>query len=493
MTRRVVIAIVINVWLVLITVGCSTYFITRALLLADLDETIVSRVASLPEVERPASLPPSARDAKDWYKVYKEGKSVSSIASTPAGFGPPPMILTRAFIQLADGTRQRTLMVQAFAHRATADSPLVPVTVVYRASAEHVDALLQHLLYSLSFFAVLAALATAFAAYSVARAALRPMRDTADIIAAIDERSLNRRIDVARLPVELAPMGLRLNDLLARLELAFAQRRQFLADASHELRIPVAALVTTLEVALRRKRDSQDYVKSLDRCLTDARLLHQLVVGLLDQARSERFSDNPQLGPVLLSSLLQQCADVVAPLAERKGITLVRDLPEHVIVLSDEGLLRSAVVNLLSNAVEYTPGSAEGREGRIALSARVTENCSETLPDVIRKAVTDELGGAPRHVVIEVQDNGRGIEALHLPNIFEPFYRIDAVRSDSSQHLGLGLAVVRSNIRALGGDCRVENVPTGGCLFRITLPTVAMSSENSTTQRERVPVRQESS
>ena len=216
MTRRVLIAIVVNVWLVLITAGCSTYFITRSLLLADLDETIVTRVASLQGIERPAAPAPSPPDAHDDYAIYKEGKLVTSL-STPGGVGPPPVVTNRTFIQFPDGSRQRTLTLQAFAHRDGADSPLVPVTIVYRASAAHLDALPRRLLYSLSFFAVLAAAATALAARSVAKAALRPVRAMADTIGQIDERSLNRRIDAARLPADLAPMGVKLIDLLARL------------------------------------------------------------------------------------------------------------------------------------------------------------------------------------------------------------------------------------------------------------------------------------
>ena len=405
--------------------------------------------------------------------------------------GPPPVVTNRTFIQFPDGSRQRTLTLQAFAHRDGADSPLVPVTIVYRASAAHLDALPRRLLYSLSFFAVLAAAATALAARSVAKAALRPMRAMADTIGQIDERSLNRRIDAARLPADLAPMGVKLNDLLARLELAFAQRRQFLADASHELRTPVAALVTTLEVTLRRKREPEDYVTSLDRCLADARLLHQLVVGLLDRARAERFAESPELGPVMLSELLGQCADVLEPLAQAKHITLVRQIPAHLVVLSDEGLLRTAVVNLLSNAVEYTPPSAEGRPSRVVLSANLREIAAGSLPDIVRKALAAPWG-APTSVAIEIQDHGQGIDPAHLPHIFEPFYRADAARSDT-RHLGLGLAVVQASMRALGGVCGVANVPTGGCLFRLELPTVRLASANAAGAKEGAAAGEEAS
>ena len=175
------------------------------------------------------------------------------------------------------------------------------VTVVYSASVDHIDALLKNLLLSLSGFGLVAVGATGMVASSVAKVALRPMRDAATAIGEIDEKSLDRRIEVKKLPSELAPVGQKLNDMLARLETAFAQRKQFLADASHELRTPVAAIVTTLEVALRRGRDIEGYVGVLHSCLSDARLLHQLVVALLDQVRSERFATDIDLMPVSVS------------------------------------------------------------------------------------------------------------------------------------------------------------------------------------------------
>jgi signal transduction histidine kinase len=482
MTRRVVIAIVINVWLVLITAGCSTYFITRSLLLADLDETITSRVASLPGIERPESLHPTSPDAQDRFVIQdKAGRRITSLVAASESGGPAPVVLARDFTTLADGTRLRTLTLKAFARPPNPGDPPEPVTVVYSAPSSHVDALLHSLLYSFSFFGILAAVASALAAQSAAKAALRPMRDTAELLGKIDERSLDRRVQVDRLPPELVPVGARLNDMLARLEAAFAQRRQFIADASHELRTPVAALVTALEVALRRKRDVAEYARVLEQTLSDARLLNQLVVALVEQARSERFGENPEFGPLAVADFLRRCAATVMPLAQRKGITLETDLTvegggaEEATVFSDENMLRSAIVNLLSNAIEYTPDN-----GRVVLSARLREH-SDTVPDPIRKAVPDGWAGAARCLVLVVRDDGPGIAPEHLPNIFEPFYRANAARSDSRHHLGLGLALVRLNVRSLGGDCRVESPPPGqatGCAFQIELPTITIQSDN---------------
>src|SRR6185312_7702380 len=108
--------------------------------------------------------------------------------------------------------------------------------------------------------------------------------------------------------------GTRLNELLARLETAFAQRKQFLGDASHELRTPVAALMTTLEVTLHKhNRTADEYIRALEACLDDARLLHQLVATLMDQVRSEQFAPGSEaldLAPVRLSAVLQHCVSI---------------------------------------------------------------------------------------------------------------------------------------------------------------------------------------
>ena len=478
MTRRVVIAIVINVWLVLLTAGCSTYFITRSLLLADLDLTIVNKVASLPGIERSNARPLSTPDAQDRFVIQdKAGRRVTSLAANPTDLGPPPVILTRAFTTLTDGTRLRTLTLKAYARGDAPDGPPEPVTVVYSAPSEHVDALLRSLLYSFSFFGLLAAVASAAAAQSAAKAALRPMRDTAELIGKIDERSLNRRVEVEKLPPELAPVGAKINQMLGRLETAFAQRRQFLANASHELRTPVAALVTALEVALRRKRDSGEYLRVLEQSLADARLLNQLVVSLVEQARAERFGENPEFGPVPVPTLLRSCLDTIRPLAQRKSLAVEAQLGEDLTVFTDEAILRSAVINLLSNAVEYTP-----EKGTVVVSAAFLESAG-AVPEALLKAVPEELGGGegkPGRLVIAVRDNGPGIAAEHLPGIFEPFYRADQARTDSTHHLGLGLAAVRTGIRALGGECGAESPPAEGgtgCVFRIELPTIGLAAE----------------
>ena len=475
MTRRITLAILLVVWLALIGAGLTTYFITRSVLIADLDDTIISGVANRPDVE-----PPSGR------VVIQEGGRATSLDRAPQPV-PRPYVIGSAFTPPLNGgtARMRTLTLKALKRRSTPDEPPVELTIVSSASAEHIDSLLRNLTYSLAAFGLAAVACSMLVARVVARVALRPMRAAADVIGEINERSLDRRIAVDHLPSELVPVAQKLNDMLARLETAFSQRRQFLADASHELRTPVAALVVTLEVALRRERDSGEYVRTLDRCLADARQLHQLVVALVNQARAERFAGDPDVNLVALSTLLRQCTHMVLPLADGKGVAVHRDIPENLMVLSDEQLLRSMVSNLLSNAVEYTPGALPGAAtvgapGRVSLSAVLLEPApGAVVPKFIERAIPEGVKASARRLLIQVKDNGPGIPQKHLANIFEPFFRADAARSNPEHHLGLGLAMVQTNAQALGGTCRVESPPPGeyrGTLFTLELPTIEIFS-----------------
>ncbi len=421
--------------------------------MADLDDTILGRIASMKEIERPSSLPRLSPDTRDRFVIQHIDKRIvtNTIGGWEGGASdvPAPAIVGAEFGEL-ENAPIRTLTVQAFERRQNPGDPLVPVTVVYSASADHVQQLLRRLVISLFLFGLLAAVATAAVARSVARVTMRPLRDTADIIGAIDEKSLNRRIDLKRLPAELTPMARRLNDMLGRLESAFNLHRQFLADASHELRTPVAGLVTTLEVALRRPREAADYQRVLETCITDAHQLQQLVVALMDQVRSQRYAAELDIVPLPATTMLRQCGQLARTLGGAKNMTVNETIPENLMILSDEQKLRSIVTNLLSNAVEYTHSG-----GTIWLSAELLAAGAEHLawPAALSAAVPKEMGGvetAARRIVIRVRDNGPGIASQHLPNLFEPFYRADRARTDGTNHLGLGLSIVRANVRCFG-------------------------------------------
>ena len=457
MTRRIVTAILLTVWTILIVGGVTAYFAARSIIVADLDETMVRRAMQLAEesagaapAEASATGPLWAGDERyviiDERNERKVGRLGSSVEWGPRPPVPPPD--NSGFSRLADGTLIRTVMKR---HRPAGTGGAV--TVTYSRSAAHVDGMLNRLALTLAACGLTAGAAAAAVAAWAARVALRPLHAAADAVGAIDERRLDRRIDADLLPPELRPVAGRLNEMLARLEQAFSRRRQFLADASHELRTPVAALVTTMEVALRKRRDAAELTRTLESCLGDARHLKRLVHVLMEHARGEASASAhvEKREAIDAAELLGECADMAAALALAKDVRVGRDLPGEMAVVTEPQRLRSVVTNLLSNAVEYNrPG------GTVHLSATLEAGALEVV----------------------VRDTGRGIPAEHVPHLFEPFYRADSNGrapaagggAEETPHLGLGLFLVESHLKALGGRCTVESEVGVGTTMRVTVP-----------------------
>jgi len=448
MTRRIALAILLTVWAVLVA-GCVVAYTTvRWALVEQLDQSLVAKASTLPELARvPAGLPttrPAAAAAAvnrlDRYLI----KAENGVTISPAAGG---MVLSQvqpmgaSFSVLADGTPMRTMLVHGIA--ATPDGRSIGVTVVYWADASHLFAQLHHLAAAFVVFGAIAGLLAAWVALAVSRAALRPLHETAAVIGEISPRDLHRRIETARLPPELVPMASRLNEMLERIERAYAQRHQFLADASHELRTPVAALVTTIEVSLRHPRQAEAYLATLDSCLSDARLLRQLVERLMEQCRAEELTHDEAMEEVDLAPLLNQCATQAAVLGRERAVEVRSDVPETARIMTQPQRLRSIVANLLSNAVEYNrPG------GSVDLILRPNG----------------------RFIHITVRDTGPGIAEGHLPHLFEPFYRADQARSVQPGHLGLGLSLVKSHVEAMGGSVGVESRLGVGTSFHVEVP-----------------------
>jgi signal transduction histidine kinase len=206
----------------------------------------------------------------------------------------------------------------------------------------------------------------------------------------------------------------------------------------------VAALTTALDVALNRPRDAEAYRRTLETCRGDALQLRRLVERLMEQVRIENLSHDEPPQDVDVAQILRECADNVAPLAEVRGVELVRRVPERLPYRVFPGRLRSVVMNLLSNAVEYNRPA-----GKVELSC------------------TSENGDGLK---LKVADTGPGIGAAHVPHLFEPFYRVDGARESDAGHLGLGLSLVQAHVQAMSGTCRVESEPGVGTTFYVDIP-----------------------
>jgi signal transduction histidine kinase len=450
MSRRIAIAILLTVWATLIAGGLGAYFAVRAVMLADMDRQLEDFCRMLPDVEKLAGKATS-RQAR--YIIYDLAGNRLSSSVVDAVRGADLEPVRRQFVRLdGGGGRYRSLTFRLHLDDGRR------LTVLYSESAERFDAALTRLAWGLTIAGIAAGALAAGVAVIASRAALRPLRETAGVIGAIDEANLDRRIDGEKLPDELRPTAGKLNEMLDRLQNAFQRRKQFLADASHELRTPVASIVTSMEVALRRPRDAAELTATIEACLADAKLLRRMVQALLEHARGE--ATPPADETFRLRPLLDECAALVAPLAAEKGLTLVPSYAngeaDDAELTTDRRRLASAVTNLLSNAVEYNrPG------GTIEISIAWPVREAQGRP------------GGDDQVELAVRDTGVGIAPEHQAQIFEPFFRAGrggAGDATAADHLGLGLFLVRSHAKAMGGFVRIESQPGVGTTFFVRLP-----------------------
>lgn len=282
--------------------------------------------------------------------------------------------------------------------------------------------------------------------YFLAGRMLAPVGAMAETARKITAESLTQRLPVGNLQDEFGQLASVFNESLARLEEAFEQLRRFTADASHELRTPLTAIRSVGEVALQRSLSAAAYREVIGSMLEEVDRLTRLVESLLTLTRGESGRIQPALEMVDLSGLAVSVVEHLRVLAEEKEQSVTIDAAADVSATCDPAILRLGLINVLDNAIKYTP-----RRGTIRVGVRDT---------------------APGEAAIEVEDTGLGISALHQGRIFERFYRIDQGRSREAGGTGLGLATARWAVEVNGGRIEVESEEGKGSLFRIVLPRV---------------------
>jgi two-component system, OmpR family, sensor kinase len=274
--------------------------------------------------------------------------------------------------------------------------------------------------------------------YLLAGRALRPIQSVTTELNAIGPTNLSSRLTVPPVSDEVARLTEEINSLLERLERSSATERRFASDAAHELRTPLAVLRTGLEVALARERTPEQNRAALGAAHREALSLCRIADELLMLSRlnGEVLVDRHRLN---LRALLSEIAATVGPLAQAREIKLKVDAAEDVFVNGNEGHLRRLIVNLLDNALKFTPA---GGSIDVGLKSDATR------------------------AILRVADTGQGIHPAELPHIFDRFFRGAGSPGEGS---GLGLSLCREIARAHGGDIDVANLPSGGAAFVVTL------------------------
>lgn len=303
-------------------------------------------------------------------------------------------------------------------------------------------------------FGIPAALAVAgLGGYLLARRALAPVDAMTRQAAKISAERLSERLPTENAEDELGQLALVLNRSLDRLEAAFDQLRRFTADASHELRTPLTAVRSVGEVALQDQRSPEEYRETIGSMLEEVDRLTRLVDSLLTLSRADASSVTLHRSPTPLMELAREAVLLVEVLAEEKKQKLAITGDSAMQVPIDRLILRQGVINLLDNAIKYSPPGA-------TISVRVGKRNDQ-------------------QAVLEVEDQGPGIAPAYRQKVFERFFRTDPARSRELGGAGLGLAIADWAVRAQGGSIELESEEGHGSIFRIVLPVANQAALQS--------------
>ena len=318
-----------------------------------------------------------------------------------------------------------------------------PYRVEVGTSGASSEATLGQVLMMLAIGLPIAVAAAVGGGFLLVRRALRPVERIAGKAEVITQHNLSERLPVVTSGDEIERLSVSLNRMISRLEEAVHGSKQFVADASHELRTPLTVMRGELENLAQDTQLRSDTRESLGSVLEEVERLREIVEGLLALSRLDAGEPPAELARFDLAELAASTAEQMSLLAEDKQLTVVCEFSGEVPVEADRARIKQVVVNLLDNAIKYTP-----RGGRVGLSVARDGDSA----------------------VLDVTDNGIGIPAAALARVFNRFYRVDESRSREQGGAGLGLAIVKSICAAHGAQVQVTSTPGKGSRFRIRQP-----------------------
>lgn len=318
------------------------------------------------------------------------------------------------------------------------------------ASYKQVEDVLRGLLLALALGLPLTIGAAVAGGYWLMRRALKPVGEITQSAERITSRNLGERLPELRTGDELEQLSVSLNRMISRLEESFLYVSRFTADASHELRTPLTILRGELEAAVEQRPLAPELRETIGSALEETERLSRIVESLMAISRLDAGEARMERDILDLAELATSTTEQMRLLAEDKDIALRCESEEQVCIEGDRARLKQVIVNLVDNAIKYTPAG-----GLVGVKVRATNS----------------------RAMLEVNDNGVGIPAEALPHIFERFYRVDKARSRQMGGAGLGLSIIKAIVTAHGGQVRVESVEGKGSRFLVELPIAGKRSE----------------
>jgi heavy metal sensor kinase len=344
-------------------------------------------------------------------------------------------------VRLTDGTR-----VLLISHRHAIDGQPLLIRLAYSTAP------LQHRMVELIVLLVIAmpfALVIAgIAGFKVTRRALAPLEDMAQRTDSITVSRLHDRLPTDNLDDELRGIANGFNGLLTRLEVSFEQMQRFISDVSHELRTPLTAIRGVGELGLQGEHTCDEYRDVIGSTLEEVTRLTRMVESMLTISRADAGELVVQESMFSMVDLVRETTALLEVLAAEKNQTFAISASTNLLVRGDRSLLRQAIVNILDNAVKYSP-----------IGSRIDISVSHSTQAEDRS-----------WTVLEVVDRGPGIREDDQLKVFNRFYRVDESRSREAGGVGLGLAIAKWAVLAQGGEIGVKSATHGGSNFFIRMP-----------------------
>jgi signal transduction histidine kinase len=460
--RRLIATVILSQALLAAGLLLAGVYYTNRRLLSTLDTGIQSRATSIAALVRYAEddsgkvyfderLVPDSLDPghPDLFAVWTEnGGLLTRSKNWPAGLEVPPTGERYWKFKYGHVHYRAVRLTRVPILDREADLPDVTLTVVYAAPTAHLRQQVREAGVFIAGASLLLLIITGLLSLWGIRRGLLPLQELATQASLVSANQWKLHVpEDAEQISELRPLTESMTTMLARLERSFTQQKEFLGNAAHELKTPVAVLKSTLQSLLHRPRSSDEYRRGVEQSLEDLERLERLLQWMLRLARAEQWAHGAlrrDLPVVNLGATCEEAVERIRPLAETRHTTLKLMTNGAVMLRADPEDLQLVWVNLLENAVRYSPEGA-------SVEVTVVKN-----------------NGAPARVMF--QDHGAGIPKADLPYVFERFYRGDPSRARTTGGFGLGLAIAKALVEAYGGAIAVDSEPGVGTRMTVELP-----------------------